>query len=560
MAAHIGDFGHAIDCVYLYCRISKDKNGRVEGVRNQAKWGREYAARVWPGVPVRVFADNDISAFDEDAYRPEYERLREALKAGEDGRVALWAVEQSRLQRREVGWFQLAAELDAAGIMELHTNRDGIVRVMDEVAGVKAVFNAASVRKTKKRINDKLAENARMGLPAGSRPYGYEHGVNAKRDKTLHIVKAEAAVIREAADWVLAGWSLSSIAAELRERDCPERECPVCPTNGRTKAHKMHGPHLVKVRDADGEVVCTEDGTAPEDGGKVMHPEDGGKPVVRPSIITNQSVKSWVTNPTVAGKRVHRGEVVGVGNWEPILDEDTWRAARNMLAAPRVVQRSDGGTYPVPVQQRRSNGRRYLFTGGCAVCGVCQAPLIASMKQLKAGRRDAMPYYLCHPKTGGRACIGIMGEAFEAYVVEQLLGELDKPRGRLRRALKADAHAGRRDAIGTALAAIDEERIDLTKMWTLPFGDPNKLTTAEWQAARSGLAERERRLRGELASIPPSPRRVDPAAIVAGWEEMNLGEQREFVAMFIDRVEVSRAKPGTKGFDESRVAIVWRRL
>ena len=41
--------------VALYSRISKDKNGRAEGVGAQEKWGRDYAASAWPGEPVTVY-------------------------------------------------------------------------------------------------------------------------------------------------------------------------------------------------------------------------------------------------------------------------------------------------------------------------------------------------------------------------------------------------------------------------------------------------------------------------------------------------------------------------
>ncbi|MGH8880999.1 MAG: recombinase family protein, partial [Stackebrandtia sp.] len=78
--------------VALYCRISIDRAGRKEGVKAQERWGREYAARTWPGVPVRVFPDNDLSAAADDVVRPEYENLREAIGRGEVANV--WAVEQ----------------------------------------------------------------------------------------------------------------------------------------------------------------------------------------------------------------------------------------------------------------------------------------------------------------------------------------------------------------------------------------------------------------------------------------------------------------------------------
>src|SRR5262249_4589425 len=121
--------------VALYCRLSPRPDGSYEGVDEQEKWGRAYAAKTWPGVPVEGFPDRGISAANGDE-RPELDRLRAWLA---DGQIAhVWCVEQSRLSRETDGrypWFALAAELDAAGVTEVHTKRDGIVRVQDEVAG-----------------------------------------------------------------------------------------------------------------------------------------------------------------------------------------------------------------------------------------------------------------------------------------------------------------------------------------------------------------------------------------------------------------------------------------
>jgi site-specific DNA recombinase len=111
--------------VAIYCRLSPRPDGRSEGVDVQERRGRQVAAETWPGLPVVVYADRLLSAADEDVWRPGFEKLRQAIR---DGEVAhLWCAEQSRLQRLETGWFELAAELDAAGIPAVHTDRDGIV-------------------------------------------------------------------------------------------------------------------------------------------------------------------------------------------------------------------------------------------------------------------------------------------------------------------------------------------------------------------------------------------------------------------------------------------------
>ncbi|WP_406306264.1 recombinase family protein [Streptomyces sp. NBC_00885] len=499
--------------VALYCRISKDKRGRREGVEAQEKWGRAYAAHTWPGLPVKVFADSDISAAG-DAHRPEYERLRESLARGEIAH--LWAVEQSRLERREVEWFRLAAELNAAGITELHTNRDGIVRVRDVVAGIKAVLNADEVRTLKKRINDTLDSRAADGRPPGSTPFGYRHAQDGEGGKTYVVVPEEAEAIQWAAARVLDGWSLANIARELR-----------------AKPRGLTGPHRMKVRDELGEVVT----------------DVSGNPVTRPSKLTAGSVRNMVSKPTVAGYRVHRGRVVGRGNWEPILDEATWQACRTKLAAPRVVTTSDGSTYPVTANHTGSTGRKYTLTGGLAVCGECAAPMTGSLKRLKNGVRK--PYLLCHPNRGGRGCVGIMLDETEQHVADALFDELDRPE--FLDALGADDHAQRRDKLTAALSAVDADRAELAEEW-----GAGTLSGEEWRAARRGLAEREDQLRADLAGVPAPVGSLDITRARASWPIMTLDERRELLRMFIAKVTIERAKPGTRAFDAGRVVIEWR--
>jgi site-specific DNA recombinase len=472
----------------LYCRLSPRPDGSYEGVDAQESWGRDYAASAWPDSPVRVFADSGVSAANGD-HRPGYQLLLEALARGEVAH--LWAVEQSRLERREVEWFQLAALLDTAGITELHTNRDGLVRVRDEVAGIKAVLAAGEVRKLKRRINDRLDAIAAEGRPPGSKPFGYVHGVDEDGGKTYAVVPEQADAIRWAADKVLSGWSLANITAELRARG-------------------LRGAH-------------------------------GG-------IISSTRVRSMVTNPTVAGYRVHRGRIVGRGNWIAILDEDTWQACKAKLRGNRTVQRSDGGSYGISAAHRgHAAGRRYLLTG-LAVCGVCHHPLVGSMKQRK---NDTTPYLLCHPTMGGKACVGIMLEPVEKYVVKELFAELDKPE--FLDAIAADDHAGRRDALADALRATERQRNDLAVLWATP----GELTTAEWQTARRALVEHEQQLHAALAAVPPPVVNVDIEQARSAWSTMTLDEKREFVRLFVERVTIKRAKPGTKGFDSGRVAIQW---
>ena len=462
--------------------------------------GPRYAAQTWPGVPVRVFADNDLSAASDDE-RPGYEALRAAVRAGELRH--LWVVEQSRLERREVQWFELAAELDTAGIPELHTNRDGIVRVRDEVAGIKAVLNAGEVRKLRRRVNDKLAENAAKGRPHGGVPFGYtakDQGGRLLTDdggnRTLAIVPEQAEALRWAADAVLSGWSLTNVARKL-----------------------------------------TADGHRGHRGGNISAP----------------AVRQLLNAPTIAGLVVRRGEIVGPGNWPAILAEDVWQAVRSKLASPRTVTCANGTELAIEAHQLGVRpGRKYLLTSGLARCGVCGSPLTGLMKAPgKNGSGVRKPYLQCLHVTEGKGCVAIVLSATEDYVRDCLFAELDKPE--FLEAAAADDHAGRRDELTRTLSAIDAQRTELAGMWA-----SGGMSTVEWQAARSGLDQREQTLRADLAAIPAPIGRIDISDVRGAWPAMTLDERRELLRMFIDRIVIKRATPGTRSFDPGRIEIEWR--
>lgn len=386
--------------VALYCRLSPRPDGSYEGVEDQETWGREYADDHWPGLPVVVYADTGISAANGD-HRPRYEALRSALGRGEVAH--LWTVEQSRIERTEVGWFAVAAEMDDAGVSELHTGRDGVIRVRDEVAGIRAVLAAGEVRKLRRRVRDTLAERAAQGRPSGASPFGYRHSTDPDNEKvkTLEIIAEEAAIVRESADRFLSGWGLTRIAEDLR---------------GRGFTGKYGG------------------------------------------LITGGSVRKMISNAAVAGMRSYHGRTIP-GTWPAILERDVWDAVHDRLKAPRTVHRSDGKDLPVPLTERGWS-RRYLLTGGIAFCGVCGAQLGATMKQV---RKRYMPYYLCLKKYGGRSCVGIMGERTEDEVAARLLDELDRPA--FRTAFGVDEHLERREGLTDQLRALDVRRNDLAAMW-----------------------------------------------------------------------------------------------
>lgn len=482
--------------VALYLRISRDPAGRVEGVGRQEAWGRDYAARHWPGVPVRVFADNNLSA-DESTHRPEYEQLRKAIAAGEVAH--LWAVEQSRLTRVEVHWFELASDLLAADITEIHTDRDGVVR-LDEVAGIKAVLAASERRRLKRRVNDTLTSLANEGRPPGGPVFGYRRTVDAEGRRALEVDPDLAPHIRAAADMVLGGWSLSAVAREMEARGVPTRL--------------------------------------------------GGR-------WTHSNVKGMLTAPTVAAQRVHQGEVIREGNWDPILDKGTWERLCDMLGAQHEVVRPDGTVQKVG-GRRRNPGRIYLLTGGVARCGRegCGAALVARRRINHKSERT--PLYFCDKDHGGCGRLGALaGEPFpdgspgvESTVVRLLFERLRTPE--FMAMVAEDDTAEARDALTRRIDGVKDRRRKLARRWAR-----GELDDGEWDDARDELDTLRAGLVADLEALAPVTR-VDVTAVLAGWAELPMPERRSFVDLYIAQVRVSPAKPGAKVFDPGRVTVEWR--
>jgi len=481
----------------LYSRISVDKSGKREGVDAQEAWGREYASTRWPGATVRAFTDNNLSAA-RDNRRPGYEDLRAAVRAGEITHV--WVVEQSRLERRKVEWFSLVAELIAAGITELHTRREGVVRLDEIGSDVQAIINAKYIAELRRKTCDKHEVIAAAGRPNGGDPFGYRHGVDMQGRKSLIVHEEEAAAVRWAADAVLSGWSLAHVAEKL-----------------------------------------TADGLTGRRGG----------------ALTASALRTILTAPVTAGKRTFRGTLTA-GIWEPLLTPALWEQVRARLDGPRSVTRRDGnGAYAIgPAALSHTPARRYLLTGGLAVCGACGTAMQGGLHRRAArGRtpKTSVPALMCPPVArGGHGCVTILATPTEEYVADELFRELDRPE--FLAALVADDGGERRDELLAELAGVESRRAELATLWAA--GDA---TTTEWAAARQSLDAREKTLRADLAAVPAPPVRLDGiAGARQAWPAMTLAEKRELLRMFIEKVVINRAAPGTRAFDPGRVEIVWK--
>lgn len=196
----------------IYVRISDDANGTSTATARQLEDCRKLAeARGW--TVADTFEDADLSAYKRRVVRPEFERMVEAVKAGEIDVVLAWKLD--RLSRRLRDFARLDEECEAAGarIVTLVDGIDTSTSAGRVVASVMTAMARAESENISVRGARKAREMAQQGRPAtgGTRPFGYS------QDR-MTVNEPEAAIIRELAERVLAGESIRGLCKDLERR------------------------------------------------------------------------------------------------------------------------------------------------------------------------------------------------------------------------------------------------------------------------------------------------------------------------------------------------------
>lgn len=262
-----------------YLRISKDDEGEALGTKRQYEAVKALcAAKGWELDPAWVIEENNRSAWDESKPRPGFQRLLRGMETGAVTAVAVYAFDRLARRRKDVTAVLECVEkhkvLVAAvtGGIDLSTPYGiGVAEIVGAIAGME-------IRAMQERLRSKAEQNVRAGKVhnGGTRPYGFE------LDR-LTVREPEAEVIREMAQHVIDGGSLSSLARSLNRRGI---------------------------------------GTA------------GGK------RWDTRKVRDVLDNPRLCGRVVHRGKVVPdvEGQWQKVLSPEEFDALQIGLAARRVVQ------------------------------------------------------------------------------------------------------------------------------------------------------------------------------------------------------------------------------
>jgi DNA invertase Pin-like site-specific DNA recombinase len=284
----------------IYTRISSAEDRT--GVERHAEFCQQLCELRGYEV-VDTYEDNNLSAT---AKRPRYEQLLKDLSSGKFDLVV--AYEQSRLARDEMDWLKFRAAYVSAGLQPIEFVHGGTTDLSSPqgqlTSGVQSVTNAYEKAVIKQRIIDTLATAAQNGYyHGGARPYGYlPVKLGPKGAISLEVVPDEAARIREAAQLILEGGSLSGICKAWN---------------------------------------------------------DAGVPTVTGARWSATVLRTMLMRPSIAGLRTYRQEVIRQGVWDPIVDLATWESLQAVLGdvARRPGKVTQNRSYPLKGILRCECGR-----------------------------------------------------------------------------------------------------------------------------------------------------------------------------------------------------------
>ncbi|MGW3738032.1 recombinase family protein [Streptomyces sp. NPDC005148] len=485
---------------YVYARISQDRTGAHLGTERQIEDCNALAKRLsTPTVVyeiVRVFEDNDISAYSGKP-RPDYIAMLEGLEAGDAQVVLAWHTD--RLHRSPVE-LEAYINLSERRAVSTHTVQAGHIDLSSPAGRMTARILGAVARQESEHKGDRVARKRQQKAKDGEwgggiRPFGWGVPTGQMRTKTMKetgeeievpvldmdkIVPEEGAAIRYGTDLILTGGSIQGFTRWLISKG----------------------------------ITSTQ--------GNLMKPTDARLLLLRPRN---------------AGIAVYRGEEVGRGGWDPIIDEARFRGVVAVLKNPT---------------RNTARGAKPKWLGSLIYrCSVPGCP-----ERMKCGRAGSTskPSYRCVTGHGGSR----LAERVDEYIVDLLVSRLSRPDA-------IDLLEPAPDGMDVAALQMQSEEIQQRIRNTAALFGSGQISMSEFTES-SGVA------RAQLEGVTQQLARAavkDPLVSLVGapdvgkaWKALDLDQQRAVLRSLLDVtiLPVGRGRlPGLAHFDYDAIKTEWKR-
>jgi hypothetical protein len=239
-------------------------------------------------------------------------------------------------------------------------------------------------------------------------------------------------------------------------------------------------------------------------------------------------------NPRIAGLSAYRGEIVGTGQWEPLVAEETWRAVRAILEDPSRIP---------------PRGVRTLL-GGLAQCPC--GNVVTGMPS-HTGRY----IYRCAPATrkedyeGGH--VARQAAPVEDFITRLIFARLSRPDAvdlLTARGGGIDVTALREEAAAIRAAQEEMARDRVLGLVTRA----QVIAAAEAGNARLGSIAQDLEEAARENVLAPLMAAVNVAGV---WEDMDLSRKRAIIKTLMTITLRSLGRGARRAFDPGTVKVIW---
>ncbi|MBO3738006.1 recombinase family protein [Actinoplanes sp. NEAU-H7] len=479
-----------------YQRASQDKKEQGKSVHDQGVLNvKEITSHGW--TDSASFTDNDRSASRHATKeREEFERLIDAIQTGKGDVLVIWEI--SRNQRDLSVYVKIRDMCTEVGLNfwlvggVLYDLRDKNDRMMLGFQAVQAEWLADSIRDNVLRG---IVGAAEAGRPHSRVTYGYRRIYHTRTRALERQEPDDEVLIATAPDGTTSEYTRAGIVREIYDK-------------------VTSGIPLIRIADE-----LNARGVPSPQGTKWM------RGVVRVIAL----------RPAYIGKRVLRGEIVGDGIWDGIVDEDTYWASVRMLKDPS--------------RKTTRAGRAVYLLSYVVPCGVCGGPISRQLARRRNWSRDV---YSCLNKRCVAAPMDLMDEFVQRVVVAWLLRE------DIYEILTAQAASDAEVAHARAEAA--RLRAELEDWRRL--AENGEVTAISFARAEKGLLDQiaQHEARASEAGIPPVLRgRIGKHAVEA-WAELGdeVAVKRDIIRLVADITLLPAGKGSRRPFGRHRLGWKWR--
>lgn len=240
--------------------------------------------------------------------------------------------------------------------------------------------------------------------------------------------------------------------------------------------------------------------------------------------LTPSTVRTILTNPRYAGRRVYKGEVVAVGEWEALVSGELFDSVNRQLADPARKTNRTGST-----------ARKHLGTS-LFRCGECEHH--PTVRTAGSGGR-----YVCPVCRMNRTAAPI-----DDYVLRLTSARLQQP----------DALAALTPNVDTEPLRNEHSALTERKATLAGFVADGTMSRDDVKAAVDQLNARLAELDALLKGAAGPAVLLTPDEMAAGVDALNLDRQRSVIDALMT-VHLLRVPQGKRGFHpDQSIRIVWR--